>query len=309
MSEAAHVHVGPKNPMSLGASRAIVTIAYLVAGVVAVLSVPYAPTDNPLWIGAWADVAATIAVFAFSLAFNNSSFYDAYWSVIPPALGAYWITTADPGAPAARQALALGLCSLWAVRLTYNWYRGWTGLAHEDWRYVDLRHKTGKLYWLVSLFGLHMFPTFQVFAGCVGMYVALTAGGRPLGVMDAVATVVTLGAIVIEALADEQLRAFVLRKDKKPGETIGEGLWRYSRHPNYFGEISFWWGLFLFGVAADPSRLGMMIVGPVAITVMFFFVSVPMMEKRQLERRPSFAETVATTSMIIPWFPKRPKGA
>jgi steroid 5-alpha reductase family enzyme len=307
--EAVHVHVGPKKPMSLNAGRMLVTVAYIVAGIVSVIGAYYAPTDDPLWIGAYGDVAATLAVFAFSLAFNNSSFYDAYWSVIPPALGAYWITVAEPDANPARQWLALGLCTLWAVRLTYNWGRGWTGLGHEDWRYVDLRRTTGKAYWLVSLFGLHMFPTFQVFAGCVGMYVALTAGGHAFGIVDIAAIVVTFGAIAIETIADEQLRAFTLRPNKPKGVTMNEGLWAYSRHPNYFGEMMFWWGMFLFGYAADPSRVGIMLVGPVAISVMFFFVSVPMMEKRQLEKRPSFAEQVATTSMIIPWFRKAPKNA
>lgn len=305
--EEAHVHVGPKKPMSLGASQALVTFSYVVALAVGWFSIPYAPFTDPLLIGAWADVVATLVIFGFSFVFNNSSFYDAYWSVIPPALGAYWWMVAPEDVSPARQWLALGLCTVWALRLTYNWARGWTGLGHEDWRYVDLRHKTGKLYWLVSLFGLHAFPTFQVFAGCVGLYVALTAPGRGFHAIDIVAVIVTAGAIAIEALADEQLRAFTQRPGKKPGTTMNEGLWAYSRHPNYFGEMMFWWGMFLFGFAADPSRLGVLLIGPVAITVMFFFVSVPLMEKRQLEKRPQFAEQIATTSMIIPWFPKRPK--
>lgn len=307
--EEAHVHVGPKNPMSLSASRWLVTFAYVVAIAVGYAAIVYAPTTDALYVGMISDVAATLAIFVFSLAFNNSSFYDAYWSVIPPALGAYWVYVAPEGASPLRQGLALGLCTLWAVRLTYNWYRGWTGLGHEDWRYVDLRRKTGKLYWLVSLFGLHMFPTFQVFAGCVGLYIALTAENPTFGVLDVVAIIVTFGAIAIETIADEQLRAFALRPGKKPGTTMNEGLWAYSRHPNYFGEMMFWWGMFFFGLAADPSRIGILIIGPLAITIMFFFVSVPLMEKRQLEKRPAFAEQIATTSMIIPWFPKRPKGA
>ena len=111
---------------------------------------------------------------------------------------------------------------------------------------------------------------------------------------------VTLVAILIETVADEQLRAFA--KTKKPGELIQTGLWRYSRHPNYFGELLFWWGIFLFGYAASPADWTWTIVGTACITLMFFFISVPMMEKRQLARKPHFADVIKSTSMLIPWF-------
>jgi steroid 5-alpha reductase family enzyme len=297
------------NARNLTKSRAWVVFAYLLATAVgaAIAATPTLTgfaTDEPLARAAIADVAATLVIFAFSFAFRNSSFYDAYWSVLPPALGVYWVLAAPAGIDRVRVCLALGLCAVWGIRLTYNWARGWTGLDHEDWRYRDLAKKSGKAYWLVSFFGIHFFPTVQTFAGSVGLYVALTYGGRSFGALDVVATLVTGGAIACETIADKQLHDFKRRKGTAPGETIREGLWAYSRHPNYFGEMSFWWGLFLFGIAAAPERWAWMIGGPVAITGMFFFVSIPLMEKRQLERRPQFAEHVKTTSMIIPWFRK-----
>lgn len=299
------MHSADSDSSSLLRARLWVFFAYVVATIAAYATIRFAPIADPLLMGLAADCVGTVVVFAFSVAFGNSSFYDPYWSVAPPLLGAYWITTAAPDADGMRQLVATVLCAAWAIRLTYNWARGWTGLGHEDWRYVEIAEKTGKLYWPVSFLGIHFFPTFQVFAGCVGFYVALTAGGRPLGPLDALATVVTLGAIVLETVADEQLRDFARRPDRPAGSVMMEGVWAYSRHPNYFGELSFWWGLFLFGLAADPSRLSLMLIGPVAITVMFFFVSVPMMEKRQLARKPAFAEHIRTTSMLIPWFRKR----
>lgn len=175
-------------------------------------------------------------------------------------------------------------------------------MHHQDWRYVELEAKTGSLYWLVSFLGIHFFPTLQVFAGCIGLYVAITAARHPFGALDVAATIVTASAIAIEGLADAQLHAFATRPDRAPGSVMTEGLWAYSRHPNYFGEISFWWGLFLFGYAADPSRIGILLVGPIAITAMFLFVSIPMMETRQLARKPSFAEQIRTTSRVVPWF-------
>jgi len=80
------------------------------------------------------------------------------------------------------------------------------------------------------------------------------------------------------------------------------GLWKFSRHPNYFGEMGFWWGLYLFGLAADPSCWWWTIIGPLAITLMFRFISLPMIEKRMIERRPQFASHAQHTPLVIPWF-------
>ncbi|MBI5546954.1 MAG: DUF1295 domain-containing protein, partial [Deltaproteobacteria bacterium] len=90
-----------------------------------------------------------------------------------------------------------------------------------------------------------------------------------------------------------------------PGEIVNTGLWKYSRHPNYFGEVSFWWGLWLFGVASDPASALWTLAGPVAMTGLFLFISVPMLDKRSLERRPGYAEHRRRVSALIPWFPKR----
>jgi steroid 5-alpha reductase family enzyme len=290
--------------LSRAQSFALCTLAYVVAFAAAAATAALVPLDHPLAVAAAADLVATAVVFGFSVAFDNSSFYDAYWSVAPPILGAYFLAFAPEDVNAPRQVLALGLCTAWAVRLTYNWARGWTGLGHEDWRYVDLRAKTGKLYWLVSGLGIHLFPTVQVFAASLALFPALTSTA-PLGALDGAAALVTALAIACEAVADSQLRAFVQRPGKPEGSVLREGLWALSRHPNYFGEMSFWWGLCLFGLAAAPESWRWLVVGPSLITLMFFFVSVPLMEKRQLERKPAFRDHVETTSMIVPWFPKR----
>jgi steroid 5-alpha reductase family enzyme len=263
--------------------------------------VPGAPT---LTLVAWADLAATVAVFLFSAAANNSSVYDPYWSVAPLVI-APWIAARPEaaGAPTARQILVVGLVYAWGLRLTYHWTRNFAGLAHEDWRYVDIRKKVGRLYWLASFAGLHLFPTIQVYMGCLPLLPALTST-RPLGPLDAVATLVTLGAVVIEAVADEQLRAFRLRKDKDPDEIMATGLWSWSRHPNYFGEVSFWWGLFLFGLAGDPGAIWTG-AGAVSITLMFALFSIPALDKRSAARRPAYAEHMKRVSAIVPWPPKR----
>ena len=141
----------------------------------------------------------------------------------------------------------------------------------------------------------------QVYLGCIPLLPAL-AGDRPLGLLDAVAGLVTLGAVVIETVADEQLPQ--LPRPAPAGEIMARGLWAYSRHPNYFGEIGFWWGIFLFGLAAEPGAFWCG-VGAVAITVMFVFVSVPMLDERSAAR-PGYAEHARRVSAIVPWWPKRP---
>jgi len=252
---------------------------------------------HPLWVAFVADVVATLVVFGFSVALDNSSMYDPYWSVAPLPIGLYF---ALQSALTPRALLALLLVTVWGVRLTYNFLRGWRGLAHEDWRYVQIRDKTGRAYWLVSLLGIHLFPTLMVFAGCLPLYAACAPGARPLHALDLVASLVTALAIAIEALADAQLRRFRLRSDRRPDEVMDEGLWARARHPNYFGEMLFWWGLFSFALAASPANAWTG-VGALAITIMFHLVSLRLLETRMLERRPAYAERIRQLPAFVPY--------
>ena len=278
-----------------------VGIAYAVALAVALVAGAAAPASHPLGVALVADLAATIVIFGWSVAYRNSSFYDAYWSVAPLPIAIYWIAVSQ-GAVGARQALVLLLVTAWGLRLTWNWARGWHGLEHEDWRYVDIQRKSGRAYWVVSFLGIHVMPTFWVFGGMLGVYAAVCAPGRPLGALDALATLLTAGAIALEAGADAQLHRY--RASGPPaGDFLKSGLWAWTRHPNYLGEMGFWWGLWLFGVAAAP-QLWWTIVGPLAITLMFRTVSLPMIETRMRERRPGFADWAARSSLVLPRPPR-----
>lgn len=279
-----------------------VIVAYVAAFGVSVLTAHFLPTYDPLVIAAVADLVATLVVFGFSVAFNNSSFYDAYWSVAPVPIVVWWAAWVGGGHPV-RAALVVGLLSLWAVRLTLNWAKGWGGLSHEDWRYVNLRQPSGRAYWLVSLFGLHLFPTVMVFAGLWPAYIATTSPA-PLGLLDALGAVVMLGAVGLEATADAQLRAFRGRVSD-PTANIEEGLWRWSRHPNYLGEMGVWWGLALFALAVAPQHLPTA-AGAVAMTTMFVIVSIPMMERRMVGRRPAYASYIQRVPMVLPWRTPKP---
>jgi steroid 5-alpha reductase family enzyme len=280
--------------------RALVycSFAYLLALSAALAVGSLIPSDvSPLWTALLADVVATLVVFGFSVWLNNSSMYDPYWSVAPLPLGVYF---ALPDGLSARALLVLFGITVWGARLTYNFFRGWHGLAHEDWRYVRIRQKTGRAYWLVSLLGIHLFPTLMVFAGCLPLYAAFAPGARSLNLIDLLACVVTAAAIAIEAIADAQLRRFRLRADRQPDEIMAEGLWARSRHPNYFGEMLFWWGLWLFAVAAGPGNLWTG-VGALAITLMFRLVSLRLLETRMLERRPAYAARIRGLPAFVPY--------
>jgi steroid 5-alpha reductase family enzyme len=284
------------------AALRIVAVAYAVALAAALVAGATAPLSHPLAVALVADLAATLAIFGWSVAYRNSSFYDAYWSVAPIPIAVYWIA-ASQGAVGARQALVLLLVTLWGLRLTWNWARGWHGLAHEDWRYVDLQRTTGRAYWLVSFVGLHLMPTFWVFGGMLGVWAAVCAPGRPLGALDALAALVTAGAIALEAGADAQLHRY-RASSPSSGDFLKSGLWAWSRHPNYLGEMGFWWGLWLFGVAAAPQTWWWTLAGPLAITLMFRFVSLPLIETRMRERRPAFADWAARSSLVLPRPPR-----
>jgi steroid 5-alpha reductase family enzyme len=274
--------------------------AGLVAAAVTVfVVVAVAPDQSPIVRALWADVVATCVIFGFSKAHNNSSFYDAYWSVAPVPIAIYWALIPEAvGADALRQLVVGTLVSAWAIRLTYNWARGWTGLDHEDWRYVDQRANTGSFYWVVSFTGLHMMPTLMVFAGCLALWPALATGTQPFGALDVAAAVITSGAILLEATADKQLRRF--RLSEPPAEAIlATGVWSYCRHPNYLGEMGFWWGLYLFALAAEPTAWWTG-AGALAITLLFRFVSLKLIDDRMLARRPDYKARMERVPALLP---------
>ncbi|KHD77601.1 hypothetical protein MB27_10195 [Actinoplanes utahensis] len=277
---------------------AVVTLTYVIAGLAGWGVAVLARGQHPLLVTFQADLVATLVVFAASVLVANASVYDPYWSVAPPVIVAVWAAT---DGLTARQTMVLLLMLAWAVRLTANWAVSWRGLRHEDWRYVQLREQRprGVPWWLINLTGIQLMPTLVVFAGLLAVWPAATVTGRPWRLLDYLAVVVTVAAVLIEATADRQLHRFA-RDPANHGEILDRGLWRYSRHPNYLGEILFWWGMWLFGLAAAPDWWWT-IVGPIAMVLLFAVVSVPMMDRRSLVRRPAYAQHMRRVPALLPW--------
>ncbi len=244
-----------------------------------------------------ADLLGTIIIFIFSMIFNNSSMYDPYWSVKPMVIAYFYFSLTPIGEMDPRHAIVLFAVALYAFRLTANFYQGWTGFGHEDWRYRNFREKFPKIYWLISFFGIHFFPTVMVYLGCLPMFVIFSQKIE-FPTLFIVGGVIILISVLIAFIADQQLRSFRLDLSNK-GKTIQSGFWSLSRHPNYFGEILTWWGLFIaaLGYGLEYWWTG---IGALTITLMFFFISIPMMEKHSIAGRPDYSEYQNKTPRLFP---------
>ncbi len=256
------------------------------------------PTGNLVIDLLQADISATIVVFVGSGMFKNASVYDPYWSIAPILFLWYWLSMADE--ITVRAMVASTLVLIWGLRLTYNWYRSWPDLSHEDWRYRQLKKKTKYFYPFVNLLGIHLFPTFLVFIASLP-FSYFIGKAEPLGWFDILATAITAIAIYIESRADQELFNFkkINNKSKKP-QLLETGLWAYSRHPNYFGETLFWLGMFVFALAAG-APFWPLVLGPIFILILFLGISIPMIDKRMTQRYPKYAERKKNVPKFFPW--------
>lgn len=243
-----------------------------------------------------ADVAATVFVFAFSVVFGNASVYDPYWSVQPIViLFATMAERVGDGKPVTIAAwLIIAVVTLWGVRLTANWAYTFGNLTHQDWRYTMLHDTTGAFYPLVNLVGIHLVPTLVVYFCTLPAALAIYLG-LDISPLSIPFLLLSLGATVMQGISDLQMQRF---RKSKVGGFIRVGLWKYSRHPNYLGEILMWWGVGLSVVALEP-RLWHLLLGAVLNTLLFCFVSIPMAEKRQ-SRKDGFEEYKAQTRILLP---------
>ena len=275
-----------------------ILLLYVAAGVVGFL-VAEAVTGSLITKALIADVAMTALVFACSIWKKNSSAYDAYWSVIPAFFTVWLYVKSNGHAWQLWHWLVMLMVNVWSWRLTFNWARGWVGWAHEDFRYVDLRSKTGVLYPLVNFFGIHLFPTAIVFLACLALFKVAEAG--PVnGAWMSLGLLVGFFGIWLEWLADRQLAAHRVRKDPIPGELLQSGIWGVIRYPNYLGEMLFWWGVGLCGLGVGGGWL--MVLGAVAMVAMFAGATIRMKDQHMAARYPDFVEHAKQVPAFIPRF-------
>ena len=160
---------------NLQSSKSFAIITSILIYAVAIILAVYTGSMFKHWhvLGqiAIADITGTIIIFFFSVLFNNSSMYDPYWSVKPMVIAIFFATQVPATEIWIPEITGLLLVALYALRLTANFYQGWPNIKHEDWRYRDFRKNFPNLYWLISFFGIHFFPTVMVYLGCLPLYV------------------------------------------------------------------------------------------------------------------------------------------
>ena len=283
--------------------RLIVVIAYIIAIIGGWISIQFFP-EQELWIKiAIGDFVATVIIFIYSLTLKNSSMYDPYWSILPIFILFYLFTAIELSGISLRLVLASIVVLYWGIRLTMNWLKTWPGLGHEDWRYIKLAEDTGPMYWLVSFLGIHLFPTVLVFLACLPL-IPILSSDSPLIWADILGFLIAFGAIEIERRADNQLRQYKNNQDSSISKVCERGLWKYSRHPNYFGEVSFWAGLFVMAYGLNPVENLIYGTGFLCMVILFVFISIPMMEKRQMQKE-GYADYRKRVWMLVPWFRKK----
>ena len=273
------------------ASFIIITVIYILATIVGIAVYRILPFD--WWLDLLiADVSATVLTFVFSVVLGNASVYDPYWSVQPIVI---LVAFAIGRELTVVRVLLLTAVILWGIRLTGNWAYTFKDLTHQDWRYTMLEEKIGVFYPLVNFTGIHMVPTLIVYACMLpAAYAFLHEAAWNVG--SFLFFGVSVGAVTMQGIADYQMHRF---RKHRTDVFIRDGLWKYSRHPNYLGEILMWWGIAFSVISVFPDvwYLG---IGALANTVLFFAVSIPLADGRQ-SCKPKFEEYKRQTRMLLPF--------
>ena len=281
-----------------GISQLLCISIYIVSFYLAYVLLP--ESINFIWlkITIW-HVNATIFIYLGSVLLKNSSLYDPFWSVAPVPIVIYLSIQSENSI--LLKMLVIFPILLWATRLTRNWVISWEGFHHEDFRYIDLKNTNKYKAEFNNFFGIHLFPTFIVNI-CLYPLVYIFINDVDVNVYLYISSIITLIAVILETVADEQMRKF--RSDpRNKGKTMKYKLWRYSRHPNYLGEVGFWFGIYFMGISSGFAPLWL-IVCPLAMLLLFVFVSCPMMDERSLKNRPNYREYMDNTSQLMLLPPK-----
>lgn len=242
-----------------------------------------------------------IGIFAlcgwlFSLATHHYSHVDCMWSL-------FFVITAFVSAIffevfSLRTILILLLVSLWALRLSI--YIGWRNWGKEDLRYAVIRQNNEPHFWLKSFYIVFAFQAVLAWIISYPLFAAIQSEA-PFGLLDVVALNLVLIGLYWEIVADWQLARFKANPNNK-GKVMNQGLWRYSRHPNYFGECLIWWGFYVFALA---SGAWWAIFSPILMAILLLKVSgVALLESTIVERRPDYVDYIAKTNAFIPGLPK-----
>jgi steroid 5-alpha reductase family enzyme len=236
-----------------------------------------------------------------SLPLRNASIVDVFWG-IGFALVAVSGFVGGQAAAAPRSLLISALVGVWGLRL--GGYLFWRNAGHgEDPRYAAMRRRTGDHFWWLSFFSVFALQGAILWFVSLPLQVVQAAPGGPLGALDAVGAAVWSIGLLFESVGDYQLARFKA-DPRNAGAVMDRGLWRYTRHPNYFGDFCIWWGVFVVALGAPHGFYT--IASPALMSFLLLRVSgVPLLERGMSERRPGYADYVRRTSAFFPRPPRR----
>ncbi len=243
-------------------------------------------------------VVATAAFFLLwlvSLPLENAGIVDIFWGPGFILVGAYYAVSVS-GAPTPRGLLVLGLVTVWGLRLALH-----IGIRNagsgEDFRYRKWREEAGAAFWWVSLLKVFLLQALVLWIVSSPLLLAQLGGGKRMMALDVLGLALWGFGFIFETVADWQLRRFT-EDPATSGRVMRSGLWSVSRHPNYFGEAVLWWGI---AVLALPTGGWLSFIGPLMITFLLLKVSgVAMLDTAMVERRPDYADYIATTPAFVP---------
>ena len=256
---------------------------------------PFSP--DAAFAGLAVIVVAMTALWALSVKLKDASIVDPFWG--PGFLLVAVTYFLVDGTPVTRGRVVVALVVFWASRLAWHLYVR-NRKEGEDKRYAEMRKKRGDAFWWQSLFTIFWLQAALLWIISAPLHGAIVSAA-PLGPWDLAGAFLFAVGFSFEAVADAQLARFKAHPANE-GLVLDTGLWRYSRHPNYFGEAVLWWGLYLFAVGGGAYWS---VVGPLLITFLLLKVSgVTMLEENLRSSKPGYEEYVRKTSAFIPWPPK-----
>lgn len=243
--------------------------------------------------------ALMIIAWAISVLVHDASIVDPIWG--PGFAIVAWATALTGDAGGGRVWLIATLTAIWGVRL--GAYLGWRNLGSgEDKRYQAMRRNQGPKFWIKSLATVFGLQGALMWIVSLPVQAVAARGGTPRA-LDWIGVAVWTTGLIFEATGDAQLARFKADPANKDA-VMDRGLWRYTRHPNYFGDFAIWWGLYLIALAAGAWWT---IVGPAVMTVLLMRISgAGLLEKTIGSRRPGYADYVRRTSAFFPMPSKRP---
>jgi steroid 5-alpha reductase family enzyme len=245
--------------------------------------------------------AMMVCIWLLSLYVKNAAIVDIFWAVGFILIA--WMTFFITNGYVVRKLILTGAVTLWGLRLSIHLFLRNFGMP-EDRRYAAMRRNRGKQFWWRSLFEIFLLQAVLLWLISLTIQIGqVSAFPDRVGKIEIVGIVVSLIGFAFESVSDYQLSAFKSDPANK-GKVMDKGLWRYSRHPNYFGETLVWWGIFLICLSV-PGGIGTLI-SPVLITFLLLKVSgVALTEKTISSRRPGYHEYIRRTSSFVPWLPAK----